>query len=94
MRRGGEQGEARTGTRSGTSSPMRGAARRSRTSSPLQMWGGGSQPPAEEDVQSEASECELRERQYKEEAEEVDAEGEGQPLFLPTPAFMAFTGEE
>jgi len=49
--------------------------------------------PADEDVQSEASEWELRERREREEerrveAEELGAEVEG-PLFLPTPAFMA-----
>jgi hypothetical protein len=48
----------------------------------------------EEDVQSEASEWELRERREREEerrveAEELGAGGEEQPLFLPTPSFMA-----
>ena len=49
--------------------------------------------PAEEDARSEASEWELRERREREEeraaeAEELGAEVE-EPLFLPTPAFMA-----
>jgi len=51
----------------------------------------------EDDVGSEASEWELRERQEREEerrAEELGAEdelavGEEPPLFLPTPSFMA-----
>ena len=50
----------------------------------------------EEDVESEASELELRERAEREEekkAEELGAEdvGDGgkQRLFLPTPSFMA-----
>jgi hypothetical protein len=54
--------------------------------------------PAEEDAQSEASEWELRERREREEerraeAEELGAEV-GEPLFLPTPAFMASVEEE
>ena len=53
--------------------------------------------PAEEDAQSEASEWELRERREREEermaeAEEMGAEVE-EPLFLPTPAFMASAEE-
>jgi len=49
-------------------------------------------------VQSEASEWELRERREQEEerraeAEGLDAEVE-EPLFLPTPAFMASAEEE
>jgi hypothetical protein len=55
-------------------------------------------PPPAEDAESEMSECELRERREREEecraaAEELNAEVE-EPLFLPTPAFMAFAGEE
>ena len=38
--------------------------------------------PAEEDAQSEALECGRRERQDREDAEEVCAGGEEQPLFL------------
>jgi hypothetical protein len=54
--------------------------------------------PAEEDAPSEASEWELRERREREEerraeAEELSAEVE-EPLFLPTPAFMASVEEE
>jgi hypothetical protein len=49
--------------------------------------------PVEEDVESETSEWELRERREREEegaaeAEGLDAEVE-EPLFLPTPAYMA-----
>jgi hypothetical protein len=55
-------------------------------------------PSDEEDAQSEASEWELRERRDREEerrmeAEELGAEVE-EPLFLPTPAFMAAAEEE
>jgi hypothetical protein len=54
--------------------------------------------PAEEDAQSEVSEWGLRERREREEerraeAEELGAEVE-EPLFLPTPAFMASAEEE
>jgi len=50
--------------------------------------------PAEEDAGSEASEWELRERrergeERRVEAEELGAESEEQPLFLPTPSFTA-----
>jgi hypothetical protein len=53
--------------------------------------------PAEEDVQSEASEWELRERREREEerrqgAEELGAGGEN-PLFLPTSSFIASAEE-
>jgi hypothetical protein len=53
---------------------------------------------AENDVQSEASEWELRERREREEerraeAEELGAEVE-EPLFVPTPTYMASTEEE
>jgi len=55
-------------------------------------------PPAEEDVQSEASEWELRERREREEEKGAEAERLGaeveDPLFLPTPAFMASAEEE
>jgi len=64
QRYGERQGDARTNSKSGTSSPIRGAARRFWTSSPPQMWGGGTQPG----LSSEASECELRERREREEA--------------------------
>jgi hypothetical protein len=54
--------------------------------------------PAEEHAQSETSEWELRERREREEEREVEAEGLGaeveEPLFLPTPAFMASAEEE
>ena len=54
--------------------------------------------PAEEDVQSEASEWELRERREREEEKGAEAERLGaeveDPLFLPTPAFMASAEEE
>jgi hypothetical protein len=53
--------------------------------------------PAEEDAQSEASEWELRERREREEERAAEAEGLGaevkEPLFLPTPAFMASAEE-
>jgi hypothetical protein len=56
-------------------------------------------PATEEDAQSEASEWELQERREREEerrveAEELGAGGEEQPLFLPTPSFMASAEEE
>jgi len=55
-------------------------------------------PPADEDVQSEASEWELRERREREEEKGAEAERLGteveDPLFLPTPAFMASAEEE
>jgi len=56
-------------------------------------------PPAEEeaDAGSEVSEWELRERWEREEERRVEAEarrsGE-EPLFLPTPPFMASAGED
>jgi hypothetical protein len=58
--------------------------------------------PGEEDVQSEASEWERRERRERrereevrrQEAEELSAGEEEQPLFLPTPSFMASAEEE
>jgi hypothetical protein len=54
--------------------------------------------PVEEDAQSEASEWELRERREREEERRAEAEGLGaeveEPLFLPTPAFMASAEEE
>jgi hypothetical protein len=53
---------------------------------------------AEEDTQSEVSEWELRERREREEERRTEAEGLGaeveEPLFLPTPAFMASAEEE
>jgi hypothetical protein len=54
--------------------------------------------PVEEDAQSEASVWELREKRGREEerrakAEELGAEVE-EPLFLPTPPFMASAEEE
>jgi hypothetical protein len=55
-------------------------------------------PPAEEDAQSEVSEWELRERREREEERRTEAEDLGaeveEPLFLPTPAFMASAEEE
>ena len=54
--------------------------------------------PVEEDAQSEALEWELRERREREEEKGAEAERLGaeveEPLFLPTPAFMAFAEEE
>jgi hypothetical protein len=54
--------------------------------------------PVEEDAQSEASEWELRERREREEERREEAEGLGaeveEPLFLPTPAFMASAEEK
>ena len=54
--------------------------------------------PAEEEAQSEVSEWELREREEREEERRADAERLGaeaeEPLFLPTPAFMASAEEE
>jgi len=53
---------------------------------------------AEEDAQSEASEWELRERREREEERGAEAERLGaeveEPLFLPTPAFIASGNEE
>jgi hypothetical protein len=53
---------------------------------------------AEEDVQSETSEWEPRERREREEERRAEAEGLGdeveEPLFLPTPAFMVSAEEE
>jgi len=63
-------------------------------------------PPLEErgDAGSEVSEWELRERRERQEEREEEAEalgaedemdaGEGLPLFLPTPSFMASAGED
>jgi hypothetical protein len=50
---------------------------------------------AEEDAQSETPEWKLRERRGRDEDRRVEAEelGEKQPLFLPTPSFMAFAEE-
>jgi len=51
----------------------------------------------EADAGSEVSEWELRERQEREEERRVEAEALGageEPLFLPTPPFMAAAGEE
>jgi hypothetical protein len=54
--------------------------------------------PAEEDAQSEAPEWELRERREREEERRAEDEELGteveEPLFLPTPAFMASAEEE
>ena len=54
--------------------------------------------PVADDAQSQAPECVLRERREMEEerraeAEELGAGGEEQPLFLPTPSFMASAEE-
>jgi len=53
---------------------------------------------ADEDAQSEVSEWELRERREREEERGAEAERLGaeveEPLFLPTPAFMASAEEE
>ena len=46
----------------------------------------------ENDAASVVSEAELRGWEEGQEAEELGI-GEGQPLFLPTPDFMASTGE-
>jgi ribonuclease HI len=55
-------------------------------------------PADDEDAQSEVSEWELRERREREEERRAEAEGLGaeveEPLFLPTPAFMASAEEE
>jgi len=63
-------------------------------------------PPLKEegDAGSQTSEWELRELREREEEQEAEAEelgnaggsgaGEGLPLFLPTPSFMASAGEE
>ena len=53
----------------------------------------------EEDAQREASEWELWDRREREEERRQEAEGrdagyEEQPLFLPTPSFMASAEEE
>jgi len=53
--------------------------------------------PAEEDVESEVSEWELRERREREEERRMEAEelgaGVERSLFLPTPSFMVSAGE-
>ena len=56
-------------------------------------------PPVEEeaDAGSEASEWELRERLERDDERRLEAEALGageEPLFLPTPPFMASAGEE
>jgi hypothetical protein len=55
-------------------------------------------PPPAEDAESEMSEWEFRERRGREEERRVEAEelgaGVEEPLFLPTPAFMASAEEE
>ena len=51
----------------------------------------------EADAGSDVSEGELRERREREEERRVEAEALGageEPLFLPTPPFMASAGEE
>jgi hypothetical protein len=51
---------------------------------------------AEDDAQSQASECELdelREREEEDGAEDLGAGGEEQPLFGPTPSFMSSAEE-
>jgi len=54
--------------------------------------------PAGEDAGSEVSEWERWERWEREEERRAEAEelgaGEGLPLFLPTPSFMASADEE
>jgi hypothetical protein len=54
-------------------------------------------PPPAEDAESEVSEWELRERREREEKRRAEVEELGseveEPLFLPTPAFMASAGE-
>jgi hypothetical protein len=54
-------------------------------------------PPVENDAESEASAWELRKRREREEERRVEAEelgaGVEEPLFLPTPAFMASADE-
>jgi hypothetical protein len=54
--------------------------------------------PAEEDGETDASEWELRDRREREEGRRVEAEELGgeveEPLFLPTPVFMASTEKE
>jgi hypothetical protein len=54
--------------------------------------------PVAENAPSEASEWELRERREREEERRAEEEGLGaeveEPLFLPTPAFMASAEEE
>jgi len=53
----------------------------------------GRRAPAEEEAVSEVSQAELREWEEEQEAEELGG-GEGLPLLLPTPDFMASAGEE
>jgi len=54
--------------------------------------------PVEEDTQSETSEWEVRERRERQEEREAETERLGaeveEPLFLPTPAFLASVEEE
>jgi len=90
---------AKTDSRSKTSSPTRGAARRFWASFPPITIDVGRQVPAqpEEDAQSEASEWGLRERREREEGRRRGAEelgGEEQPLFLAMPSLMASAEEE
>jgi len=88
---GGAEGdwEMKGGGRSGTSWPMRGIAGRCWTPSSTDV---GRRGPAEEDAVSEVSEAELREWEEGRAPEELGA-GVESPLFLPTPDFMAATGE-
>jgi hypothetical protein len=89
--------EEKSGLSCGTFLPIRGAASWCWTSSPPRMWGGESRP-VENGAESETSEWELRERREREEERRVEAEELGaeveEPLFLPTPAFMASAEEE
>ena len=53
-------------------------------------------PAVDEDAPSEASACALRERTEREEERRAEAEVRGageEPLFLPTPPFMASAEE-
>jgi len=76
---------------------MRGAAKRFWISSPLRMWG-GFQPQLRKRPQLGAGVRAPREagkrRGEGQEAEELGAEGEEQPVFLPVPSFMGFDEEE
>ena len=54
----------------------------------------GRRVPAEEDTVSEVSEAELREWEEEQRAEAEEGGAGEEPLFLPTPSFMASADEE
>jgi hypothetical protein len=56
------------------------------------MWGGGSRPRLKSDAER-LRDWREREEVRRVEVEELGAGGEEQPLFLPTPSFMASAEE-